>query len=570
MIQVPPNPGQLILDEVAVRTRPLLDTKDFVKFCDDRALGVTEQRLHRFEELRILRPLVRVKNLGDDRVLHLDGKPTAPEVWKSFAIETSATGADYEVPVIGDPDSMPFYSVYQIFELEDVLRTMDYVLPMEEFVGENAKAPKWNQIMDWRIAWSQEALERLGDASPGRVIPLLGQFLSNRYLADATTDQRTINTGATTSWGSWMQFSSMQWDWRRYRREFDPAAVAVAFCIDRESLDKAHIAVADVLEGTDPLREWSNLLQFVERDKRQKLRGDALRAQTYRELAEMIRLLHRALFDVDLGPPEERFGWTITHVPELEVRKNPREHLEYVVNQFGLNPQARVTLFLEGKSEVAFVEAIFERLFGIHYGTYAIEIVNLKGVDTATGSGKEDRYNAIFRLVDYLHDHQVASFLILDNEGRAKQLKKDAQKRRSIFGYRKYAIPSGRIKVWRNSFELDNFSDTELAKALTEASRNQVKFTSQEVKAVRQRWPQAKLSELYRDKTDRGLNKPELARILADMLFDPNTRRRVESRPVVKVLDRVRRFAALNHPPIFRSTWEHNQAYMDKARIALR
>lgn len=570
MIQVPPRPGQLILDEVAVRTRPLLNPKEFVNFCKERAVSVTEQRLHRFEQLRVLTPLVRVKNLGDGLVLDLDGKPTAPEDWRRYAIETSAPDASYEVPEIDESGSMPFYSQYQIFEVEEVLWEMDLVVSLEDLIGDDPKLPEWEEFLAWRVSSCQAALKRLRSALLRRAIPLLGQFLSNRYVADATTDRRTINTGATTSWGSWIQFSSMEWDWWEYREEFDPSAVVDAFSLDSDSLDRVHRAVVFRLERMDPHWEWANLLQFVARNKRNKLRGDARRAQTYRELAEMIRLLHLDLFQTDLGPPEGRRGVTITHVPELEVRENPREHLEYVVNQFGINPQARVTLFLEGESEVAFVEAAFERLFGIHYGAYAIEIVNLKGVDTATGSRKEDRYNAIFRLVDYLHDHQVASFLVLDNEGRAMQLKRDAQKRRSIFGYRRFAIPAGRVKVWRQCFELDNFSDSEIAKALMETTGNRTKFTSRDVKGIREQWPQLNLSRLYRRRTNRGLKKPELARALAEIALDSRTRRKIESRPVVKVLDRVRRFAALNHPPIFRSTWEHNQAYMDKTRIVLR
>ena len=59
---------------------------------------------------------------------------------------------------------------------------------------------------------------------------------------------------------------------------------------------------------------------------------------------------------------------------------------------------------------------------------YGIEIVNLKGVDNATGSASKDRFIAIFLLMDYLHDHQVPSFLMLDREGQAMALKREAQK----------------------------------------------------------------------------------------------------------------------------------------------
>ena len=95
------------------------------------------------------------------------------------------------------------------------------------------------------------------------------------------------------------------------------------------------------------------------------------------------------------------------------------------------------------------------------------------GIGNATGNSREDRYNAIFRLIDYLQDHQVVVFVVLDNEGGASWLKESSKTKKSLSGLRRRVIVPERVKIWKRTFELDNFSDDDLAMAMTQASNNQ-------------------------------------------------------------------------------------------------
>lgn len=54
MIQVPPNPGQMILDEVAMRMSRLMTCDQFVRFAKERNLAVSHEQLHGFEKHRVL------------------------------------------------------------------------------------------------------------------------------------------------------------------------------------------------------------------------------------------------------------------------------------------------------------------------------------------------------------------------------------------------------------------------------------------------------------------------------------------------------------------------------------
>jgi len=272
-------------------------------------------------------------------------------------------------------------------------------------------------------------------------VPILCQVISNRYLPYALGNERTIRVAPTTHWGEWMEFSSHSWEWRIYCEEWDPTTLVAPFGLDEPSLQRAYEEIVVAIRDCDPLWDWSDLRRFVNQGKRDKLRGDALRAELYRQAADMLGRLHRELYASDLRPPEDMFGMVLSYIPELDVRDDPREFLQYVVNQYDLNPQPKAVLFVEGESEVVFAKAIFRGLFGAHHGVSGIEIVNLRGVDSATGNKISDRFSAIFRLVDYLHEHQTLAYIMLDNEGQARNLKEAARDKASRVEVRSRAMP---------------------------------------------------------------------------------------------------------------------------------
>ena len=302
------------------------------------------------------------------------------------------------------------------------------------------------------------------------------------------------------------------------------------------------------------------MTQFISIHERRKLKGDALRAETMRDGAHMLRLLHKDLYGDDLPHPNEVAVGIVNHVPELEVRDDTRRYLELVANRFGINPQPRLSLIVEGQSEEAAITRIFETHYGAHLGQYCIEIITLGGVGAATGNKKEDRFRAIVRLIDYLHHHQTLAFLILDNENYAHKLKAEVHKAKSIHGDRRYVTRPEYIRIWRDSFEFDNFSCTEIAAALTTLAQGSAVFDVSDVAGAKSnRNSGAALQDLYRKKTNYGLAKIQLARILVNTMISPQTRRKIESRPIIRILNRVERLAARNHLPTTQQGRHNNQ-----------
>ena len=390
-------------------------------------------------------------------------------------------------------------------------------------------------------------------------VALLCQFISDRYYPQTQGNQRTIQV--RQSWHSsdtWIVVNARDWKWYEVVRNWKPSQAERLFHLTPSKLRHAYKALAVSQAHYDPLEKWYQLVQFVKLRERENLKGDALRAETLRSGAHMLRLLHKDLYDEDLPHPNEVTGTVITPIPELNARQDTRRYLELVVNRYELNPQPKASLIVEGPSEEKAVVTIFEEYFGAHPGKYGIEIIVLGGVDVATG-GKEDRFRAIIRLLDYLHHHQTFTFLILDNERYARKLKAEAQKAKSIHS-RRHVTRREYIKVWKRSFEFDNFSCTEIATALTEMIGGQPRFSHQEIEICKQN-PEsgAKLKELFRQKTGKKLDKFRLSILLTDRMLLAVSHRQIVNRPIIKTLERVTSLAERNFFPTMPEIWRDNQ-----------
>ena len=562
ILTLPTNAGRAIVKEGALIACPLLGTDTFIRLCKVRGVSLNRERLIRLERLGLFAPIFRVQTPPRARS-HFVIPPTSDNDWfkKGWAWDTTAVRDPHAIPDCKDRNHEGYYSIFQIGHLDFILSNMTLSMQMDSFleVAETSEVD-WNQKGKQWLKLFMKSADVLRDHEYRCSQALLCQFISNRYYYHTQGNQRTIQMSHGFLEDQWIRVDAMNWDWNEYVRRWKPGRTERLFQLTREKLRGAYDGLAIAQENCDPMAPWYQLIQFVSVSERRKLKGDALRAETLRAGAHMLRLLYKDLYSEDLPHPNEVTGTIITHSPELEIRRDTRRYLEFVANRYGVNPQPKLCLMVEGPSEESAVEKIFENWFGTHPGKRGIEVISLGGVDTATG-GKEDRFRAILRLVDYLHHHQTFTFLILDNENYAKQLKKQAGKAKSIHTQRRYVTRPEYIKIWRRSFELDNFSATEIAAALSALALGEVSFIRSEIStSLNQASPMASLGNLYKTKTGRGISKPKLAEQLVDGMLAQGVRRKIESRPIVKTLERVATLAERNHPPTMLNIWEHNQA----------
>ncbi|HHL39906.1 MAG TPA: hypothetical protein ENJ37_05320 [Deltaproteobacteria bacterium] len=551
LITLPNNAGRKIIEAGAVIACPLLDTERFVKFCKkDCGLSVSRERLIRLERLRLFTPIFRVRKPERDAPPPFYILVRKGHNWftKKWAWDTTGLTPTYQVPDYTDGTQEGYYSIFQIDYLHMVLQRMTDSVELDYYLDRiDKKNIDWHKKGERRIGVAESRLKSLlTHEYHRRSVALLCQFISNRYYPKSQSDQRKFRNSLRRGIypDHWYE-----WDPRKAERLFD---------LTPEKLRNAYKGLALAQKDCDPLERWYQLTQFVAVKERKKLKGDALRAETLRAGAHMLRLLYKDLYGEELPHPNEEK--VITHIPELDVRQDTRRYLELVVNRFGLNPQPKLCLIVEGESEEAAVQKIFKQYFGAHPGKYWIEIVVLGGVGVATGT-KQDRFRAILRLVDYLHHHQTITFLILDNENYAIRLEQETKKAKSIHSDRRYVTRPDYIKIWRKSFEFDNFSCSEIAAAMSKLAMGHANFTTSEVATCKKNPnPGASLKHLYKQKTHYGLQKIKLSEFLVEHMMSPSSRRKIENRPIVKVLERVRQLADDNLFPTMHKIWEDNQA----------
>ena len=569
LLTIPDKAGRAIVETGAMLACPLLGTAGFVRFCRDRGLDLDRERLIRLERLGLFAPVFRVrtpkKTAAPFRI-----PPSKRNNWftKKWAYDTTGIPQNHHVPARTDRTREGYYSIFQIDHLHLVLTELSLHVPLDSYLDKDAGQPiDWQKHGNRWMEYAEACSVDLRDHQHRRSVALLCQHISNRYFPETQTDMRTIQVRRGHSSDSWVVIDAHDWDWEREARFWVPRQTEQLYALTTEKLRHAYRSLAIDQARCDPIQHWYQLTQFISNHERKKLKGDALRAETMRAGAQMLRLLNLDLYGEDLPHPNEVAGSLVNHVPELDARQDVRHHLELVANRFGVNPQPRLSLIVEGPSEEAAVTRIFEAYYGVHPGKYGIEIIVLGGIGAATGSKKGDRFGAIIRLIDYLHHHQTFAFLILDNENYAANLQAKVKEAKSIHGSRRYVTRPEYIRIWKDSFEFDNFSCTEIAAALNELAQGVAKFSVSDVaNAKRDRNSGAALKALYQQKANYGLKKIKLARILVDTMMSPTARQNIENRPIIRTLNQVERLAARNHLPATQRTRDANQASRFLAR----
>jgi len=330
LLTIPRNAGRRIVEAGAAIARPLLGTDRFVKFCKERGLPIDRDRLLRLERLGVFGPVFRVRTpRRNARQMTIPPQNTNNWFAYRWAWDTTRLQRPYQIPDLRDRTQEAYYSIFQVDHLALVLSRLTLQLNLDGFM--EAAEP-----IDWQVdgsRWLQFANAALGDLrmhEHRRALALLCQFISNRYYPATQGDQRTIQISHGHASDSWIVVDAMNWDWEQSARQWNPRVAARLFGLTATKLRNAYEALAIAQAHADPIEHWYQLTQFVMVRQRQRLKGDALRAETLRAAAHMLRHLYKDLYNDELPHPNEVGGTIITHVPELEVRRDVRRYLELI------------------------------------------------------------------------------------------------------------------------------------------------------------------------------------------------------------------------------------------------
>jgi len=196
-----------------------------------------------------------------------------------------------------------------------------------------------------------------------------------------------------------------------------------------------------------------------------------------------------------------------------EVDYKSREVLQKVLTEYGINPQDRVLLIVEGPTEYEAIPRIAQAM-EIDLDQLGIRILPLKGAG-------EIAKKRIEKLLEYLAPSATIPYIILDNHPNVERTLETLKTLKLIH--------PNHYRVWKKEFEEDNFSDKEVLQEIVKQARKRgfdlkisIKRIEEERQAKRrERKPIPHLTQILGKITHNyKIDKPELGKALAKIVAD--------------------------------------------------
>lgn len=575
----------LVKHDAFVVAQPM-SASAFVDFCKEREIDIDLERLERLERLGVFCPLarveypriqVKVERVSENRIQD-HGMLQEGETWDgelkeensrfSFRREWAETWL--ESGSLWDPRERPFQP-WDTFHREGTWerRVESFYSPFQTFVLHNVLKRRLTMrvyadlVIDWSEEdmatfgstlsnWAKTSMEGTRDGLRSEDAAFVAQLIANRYFFHTEGDRRTINVS---------EYPFEEWDWWEFSRTWDAAAVASDVGLTPDEIAGMQLNIALLSRSVDPLERWYELVSFVSPNKREQLKDAARFAQLGYGIEHMLRLFYQDVTGNELRRPHERHAGV--HVKETADRVPLLNELEYLVNRYHLNPKPQLILVVEGDGEAEQFPRLARELLGHDFAHLGIEVRNLRGIGNFTGSKTRDRHGALEKFIDDHHYRQTIVFCILDREGRAETTKDHLLAATSKFVPGRKLTCEEYINLWNDSVEFDNFSDEEIAAAMTRVSEDRYTFSQGEVATERKAKTKTgnPLNELYTAKLPYGLNKVQMLEELVTAVIASAAEEHAKKfqRPIVSILMRAIKLAANNHQPVSNNHWRRNQ-----------
>jgi len=439
------------------------------------------------------------------------------------------------------------------------------------------------------------------------------------------------------SGGGTIQITGDDKKWREARRNFKLDDVLEKLNLKIKDIAKWYKIFSDEARKILGIKrdDWIQLWKNIAWSEKNNLEGNIRLGVEYLQWAVMLKRtieehLQKEILDIDemsnisgddilKFKPEQmnQYGVSLRAIRNKRYSDKDKNYyhdrykrLFYLANDFGLDYQPRVTVFVEGKTEETIFPEIFEQKFGNKPENLGIEFINFEGVDkllsTAKTSeklrsllqelqkqekqqilskSKNTELNQIIKNLNNINivisnwtsflsynlaKWQIIPFFISDNEGGIKHFL-DAEKPIKYYN-RTYNIPSSWKFLWGitnnnnnkpfqgKNFEMANFNDDEIAKVLSEVLNKQIKPSDVQTqrkaeKGIKQIDPKV---DDYKVCIARKLIKNLLVK------YEQTKDKSLFERPIFKATHKIKKLAILNHPPVDREIELKNKEYFKK------
>lgn len=560
----------------------LVEPKNFLSRCKDLGINTSEEQLERLEKLGIFYPIARVQ-YPENVQGYIDiwsQKEHAINWFKRGHIWEPSTKPYQEWKTFKKQDDLfdkirSFYSIFQFYPLhalnqdfitkvhyanfvefdekdrEGLIESISYYskFKLSAYKGEHQNFN--DGLKNWWFSITKN------NARSRAIAAKVCQIISNRYYPETQTDGRRIWVTADLTY--------RDWNWHQFCRDWNAKAVLDEIGLDIREIKALHKLVASDARDIDPLENWYELVRYISLGKKNKLKGTALLAQSIYSMEMMLRLFYQDITNEELPIQEVPPFKDVNELYGIHIDDNVLDHLEFITNEFNINPKPNLILFVEGDGEEIQFPRLSKELLGHSFSIRGIQIRNLKGIGNFTGKKSEDKYGALEKLIDEYHSRQTIVYIILDNEGKAKEIRDRLTKKPSTIIQGQTVTKTELIHLWERNIEFDNFSPKEIALAMTDLCHREYEFRGDEIKECIRSYDSKNgdpLRDLFEGKTSVSrFSKKELLKLLFDNIMSRHEEELIEGkrRPIVNLIIDIINITFFNQQPHDSQTRRNNQ-----------
>jgi len=344
---------------------------------------------------------------------------------------------------------LPFYHPYQEILVKEIEHSTTLMIRDIPKIKKNEMFKRMEKLRKFAETRRKYLFERLKNCQ--KLIRLF-LLVQDRYLPFVR--KKFVGRGGVDFYEFWDK-------WSEWIKNFDVHAVLKESGFNIEQIKNWRLYFAAQAGFIDPLRNWYVLVHHIPYAKREKLKGEALLAQDYYEITEMLgRFLTDLTGEKQLDADDlldGRQGRWKKKWYGREVDYKSREVLQKILTEYGINPRDKLLLIVEGPTEHESIPKIAQAM-EINLDQLGIKIMHLGGVGESARKRME-------KLLEYLAlaPSSTVPYIILDNHPNVRKTLRAFNKLKLIH--------SNHYRIWKTEFEEDNFSDEEVVREVIRQAR---------------------------------------------------------------------------------------------------
>lgn len=406
---------ELIIRDAFHQQFPLRLDK-FIDYCKKRDLAINKKILEDLDKMGVFKPIMRIRGNYVYNTTDLKEMCRQKFVDDPHLVDFIPWDNFYEYKDNLKEDIIHvYYHPYQIYFLNEILHIKMIVRPFD-FRQDDDDLLK-------NIRRNEELLKKrldalIQDVKHDQFVKLL-IFIQNKYLPHVKQPGYVITTNTHYPINDYKEWTELQ-------KNIVPEEIIKTLGIEEEEIKKYRKYLGYRGLTIDPMEHWYDLIKYIGYNKRKRLKGDALLAQDFYIMSDMLRLFledltvnkqleTRIIFDSGKGQGHVRnYGKELNYID--------RDVLIKILREFGINPKPKLVLIVEGDTEEKAIPIIANSM-DIPLDRFGIEIINIRSIDKSPQEylihlSTPDIYQ--IEKESYIHPERTKIFILLDNEGGKK------------------------------------------------------------------------------------------------------------------------------------------------------